>query len=159
MIFSKEIKVKESNGAKNNSSWADNVSTMIFPQSLLVNTICFCKSFRPQVPLFGIIFYTILFCGFQTRTVWANTSETKEADWDNPGIKRTILLSYNQTLRFWDDAACESRKQFICSYEPKFSCPQGWTRHPSLGTCYWASHVLTSWSSAVQLCKVKFIHK
>ena len=68
-------------------------------------------------------------------------------------IKTTCSTSQLQ-LRFWDDAACESRKQFICGYDPEFSCPQGWTRHPGLGTCYWASNVLTSWSSAVQLCKV-----
>ena len=97
-----------------------------------------------------------LYFASQTRIAWENTLETKEEEEDNPGINKNHFHFVNPLLRFWDDASCESRKQFICSYDPQFSCPQGWTRHPDLGTCYWASNVLASWSSAVELCKVTF---
>ena len=54
--------------------------------------------------------------------------------------------------RFWDDADCEVKKQFICSYDPVFDCPTGWTKYRD--SCYLVSNILTTWASAQSICKV-----
>ena len=55
--------------------------------------------------------------------------------------------------RFWDDADCEVKKQFVCSYDPVFDCPTGWTKYRD--SCYLVSNILTTWASAQSICKVQ----
>eukprot|EP00092_Neocalanus_flemingeri_P012622 GFUD01013604.1.p1 GENE.GFUD01013604.1~~GFUD01013604.1.p1 ORF type:complete len:435 (+),score=106.74 GFUD01013604.1:103-1407(+) len=57
----------------------------------------------------------------------------------------------SRTDRFWDDAVCDAKKQFICSFDPKFDCPRGWTKYRD--SCYYVSGVMAPWSEARSLCK------
>ena len=56
--------------------------------------------------------------------------------------------------KYWDDATCTTKKQFICSYDPVFDCPQGWQKYKD--NCYFTANILTTWSHARDMCKVKF---
>ena len=57
----------------------------------------------------------------------------------------------SRTNRFWDDAVCEAKKQFICSYDPQFDCPRGWTKYRD--SCFYVSGKMAPWSEARSFCK------
>ena len=75
---------------------------------------------------------------------------------DNSQSGQHCLANYfrggRSSSRFWDDAACQASKQFICSYKPKFDCPAGWSEHRD--SCYLVTNILSTWSSALAVCKV-----
>ena len=53
--------------------------------------------------------------------------------------------------RFWDDAVCEAKKQFICTFDPQFDCPRGWVKNRE--SCYYVSGILAPWREARTFCK------
>ena len=92
----------------------------------------------------------------KTRLQVANWSPGQP---DNRNNVQHCLAKYfrnawaGSTSRFWDDADCEVKKQFICSYDPVFDCPPGWSKYRD--SCYLVSNILTTWNSAQAICQVQ----
>ena len=106
-----------------------------------------------------------MICKLGNTLVYQLLSKTrlKSANWapgqpDNYHGVQHCLAKYFRTTRagssskFWDDADCEVKKQFVCSYDPVFDCPQGWRKYRD--SCYFVSNILTTWSAAQAICKV-----
>jgi len=53
--------------------------------------------------------------------------------------------------RFWDDAVCTAKKQFICTFDPQFDCPRGWVKNEE--SCYYVSGIMAPWREARTFCK------
>ena len=59
----------------------------------------------------------------------------------------------SQTDKFWDDAVCEAKKKFICSFDPQFDCPRVWNKFNY--SCYFVSGIMAPWEKARSYCKKK----